>query len=685
MNRLSMATTALEDALKDDALRTFTRALSDVLTAPEHGTQSVSRSGKVLLAVDASHHVIFQLLASGAGGKAFYDQLNIDRLVSIDTNTMDTSAVQNRIGGRTAMSPDPVVVFVVPPKPTTAKLIADSVRSLEGSRRCSVLWFPAATSECTLEMERQGVAGFVAQRNLSLGLIPIDDRVAALCHDAVFGELYVKGDHRSLTDVVKSILAIEKHTDARIEDVVCHGDFANRVSNMLQLAHTAMALPLQRRSSVATSSGSQPTGSTAIHKLILIDRMQDPLSMLLTPMTYEGLLDALLNINHSVISYTTATDDVGSTPSDSSSSTRPAITQKTLILNHRDELYNDIRDVNFNILISRMLVDIAQDLVSQARHNGSALLSSADSSSSLNNNSNTQSNQAAIAFAQVSALLQKVPNLVKKKASLAHHLELVHRIRELSAEFALRGCVETEMAILSASKSETRDADRFLEEAILRDPPLQFHDVVKLLCLCSLVRGGLKQEKLSWYRKQLCHTYGHINVLPLLLQLEKLELLSTQNKFDFPRMKKKLALMRGALEDQDTLAPRDIHFMFPYTGYAPMSVRLVQDSLAIKYKSSPLSGILPSSSNSKASASSASISSNGLARTTSTASLSDLKKELNQQGLQQEKVKVLVYYVGGVTVAELAAYRFLNQKQTQYVFMVAATSICNGNRLLRAI
>jgi len=48
-------------------------------------------------------------------------------------------------------------------------------------------------------------------------------------------------------------------------------------------------------------------------------------------------------------------------------------------------------------------------------------------------------------------------------------------------------------------------------------------------------------------------------------------------------------------------------------------------------------------------------------------------------------VNVLVYYVGGVTVAELAAYRFLNQKQTQFTFMVAATSICNGNRLLRAI
>ncbi|GAB9462957.1 hypothetical protein Gpo141_00000437 [Globisporangium polare] len=680
-----MATAALEDALKDDALRTFTRALSDVLAALEHGVQSASRSRKVLLAVDASHHVIFQVLASGAGGKAFYDQLNIDRLVSIDTNAMDATAVQGRIGGGIT-SPDPVV-FVVPPKPTTVKLIADSVRSLEGTRRCCVLWLPAATSECTLEMERQGVAGFVAQRNLSLGLIPIDDHVAALCHDAVFGELYVKGDHRSLTDVVRSVLTIEKHAGARIEDVVCHGEFANRVRNMLQLAHSAMTPSQQRRSTVTPTSLQPSTGitSTTIHKLILLDRMQDPLSMLLTPMTYEGLLDALLNVNHGVISYASA---AAADKSDDSASSTTITAQKTLILNSRDELYSDIRDVNFNILISRMLVDITQDLISQARINGTAL-TSADSSSSLNSSSNNngpQPNQAAVAFAQVSALLKKVPNLVKKKQSLAHHLQLVHQIRELSAEFALRGCVETEMALLSASKSETRDADRFLEEAILRDPPLQFYDVVKLLCLCSLVRGGLKPERLSWYRKQLCHTYGHAMVLPLLLQLEKLDLLSTANKFDFPRIKKKFALLHGPLDDSDTLVPRDIHFMFPYTGYAPMSVRLVQDTLAIKYKISPLAGILAGSgnNNSKASASSASISSNGSASTASVSS-ADLKRGLSQQGLQQQQVNVLVYYVGGVTVAELAAYRFLNQKQTQYEFMVAATSICNGNRLLRAI
>uniref|UniRef100_K3WVQ6 Uncharacterized protein n=1 Tax=Globisporangium ultimum (strain ATCC 200006 / CBS 805.95 / DAOM BR144) TaxID=431595 RepID=K3WVQ6_GLOUD len=663
--------TALDNALKDDALRTFSRAIQSVTGARNGSESSAGHEGhRALLAVDASHTVIFKVLASGAGGQAFYDALHISKLVSIATtaaSTMDVHAIQERVRGS-----DPVV-FVVPPLPTVAKLIADVVRPLEGQRQCCVLWLPAATSECTLEMERQGVTGFVAQANLSLGLIPIDNGVAALCHDAVFGELYVKGDHRALTDVVKSILAIEKHAGgASIGDIVCHGEFAFRVHKMLMLA----------RKMNRTTNRSSIISSAKIDKLIVVDRMQDPLSMLLTPMTYEGLLDALLDVNHGVLSYEADTKPSEDAPATTST--------QTVLLNHRDELYSDIRDVNFNILISKMLVEIAQDLVQQARIPGSAdsLDSSTSSSSSGTESSALQQppsnkNQAA-AFAQVQALLKKVPNLVKKKKSLAHHLALVHKIRALSTQFALRGCVETEMTIMSSgNKHMAQDADCFLEEAIVRDPPLDFYDVVKLLCLSSLVRGGLKPDKLLWYRKQLCHTYGY-HVLPLLIQLEKLDLLSTHNKFEFPRIKKTLTLMCGALEDEDTLTPRDIHFMFPYTGYAPMSVRLVQDTLGMKYKK----GILQPSST-KAGASSASISSgDSTASMTAASSASSFASADSIQSNQlggRDPVNVLVYYIGGVTVAELAAYRFLNQHQAQYTFTIAATSVCNGNRILRAI
>ncbi|RHY32519.1 hypothetical protein DYB32_002498 [Aphanomyces invadans] len=49
------------------------------------------------------------------------------------------------------------------------------------------------------------------------------------------------------------------------------------------------------------------------------------------------------------------------------------------------------------------------------------------------------------------------------------------------------------------------------------------------------------------------------------------------------------------------------------------------------------------------------------------------------------KQRVLVYYIGGVTVAEIAAYRWLNQGQDQIQYVVACTAISNTARLLRQL
>lgn len=659
----------IEAALKSDALAAFSRSIELAL-----GPSTASR-GKVILAVDSSQLAIFELLAYGSGGSEFYDHLGISRLLSLQLQSNDTTQIQRQLG----ISKDPQanqeegkktldVAVVAPPLPTVAKRLADVLKPLElvATRRCAVLWLPAATSDVSLEMERQGVAGFIRQANLGLGLIPVDRGVAALCHDSVFGELYVKGDSRALTDVVKSVLAVEKHTGRRILDVTCHGFFAQRVKKMLELAHRQ-----QQKIKMSRAAGvkeGEADVAMAMDKLVVIDRMEDPLSMLLTPMTYEGLLDALVGVNHGVVTYEKeeGTEEEASDRGRSSSSktevTSTTTTQK-VVLNHQDALFGEIRDVNFN-LVSNQLVDVAKDLATEVR--GSSAGSTADL---------PKDSQAA--FQKVKDLLAKAPHLVKKKRSLAHHLQLVQRIRELSTQLALRGCVETEMTIMSAgpsaSSSAAKDVDSFLEEAILREPPLNLYDVVKLLCLCSLVRGGLKPDTLAWYRQQLCHTYGH-QILPLLVQLEKMDLLSVENRFDFPKMRKQLLLMRGALDDEDTRHPSDIHFMFPYTGYAPMSIRLLQESLGMKYKTlakDPTSSVLSLGS--------------GSGNNSSSHHSMSSEATSSYDSANGKRTNVLVYYVGGVTVAELTAFRFLNQKQSEFNFFIAATSICNGSRLLRAI
>ncbi|CEG40718.1 vacuolar protein sorting-associated protein 33a-like [Plasmopara halstedii] len=660
----------LENALKTDALIAFTQSIKNIMDP------SPSSHRKVLLAVDSSQLVIFELLAYGSGGNEFYDKLGISRLLSVQLQTGDPVQLQRQLGifdqlqlNRGDDNKTQDIVVIAPPLPTVAKRVADALRPLElvVTRRCAVLWLPAATSDVTLEMERQGVAGYIRQANLDLGLIPVDRGVAALCHDSIFGELYVKGDSRSLSTVVKSILATEKHTGRRIADITCHGFFAERAKKMLELAHGEQQKI--RLSQITAESEEAADINTVVNKLVIIDRMEDPLSMLLTPMTYEGLLDALVGVNHGVVTYEKEVeemsneeghDSVGSMKIESTSTTK---TQK-VVLNHLDALFDEIRDVNFN-LVSNQLVDVAKDLATEVRGGSSA-----------SNAGFPKDSQAE--FQKVKALLAKAPHLVKKKRSLAHHLQLVQRVRDLSTQLALRGCVETEMTMMSAgprvSSAGAKSVDNFLEEAILREPPLNLYDVVKLLCLCSLVRGKFKPETLAWYRQQLCHTYGH-QVLPLLVQLEKMDLLSVENRFDFPKKRKQFSLMRGVLDDEGTRYPTDIHFMFPYTGYAPLSIRLLQESLGMKYKTlakDSTSSLLNPGIGSE----------NEFSSHNSISSEASTNFNVNSGG---NRTNVLVYYVGGVTVAELTAFRFLNQKQSEFSFFIAATSICNGSRLLRAI
>ncbi|CAI5734292.1 unnamed protein product [Hyaloperonospora brassicae] len=673
---------ALDAALQSDALDTFAAALDRAI-----GRDRSPRA--VVLAVDASQLALFELLALGAGGSAFYDRCGVARLVRLQLQGSDAAQVlQQQLAADNGPphATAKTLVVVAPPLPTVAKRLADALRPLcsAAERRCAVLWLPAATSDVTREMERQGAADVVAQADLPLGLIPVDRSVAALCHDSVFGELYVRGDSRSLAHVVRSLLAVERHTGRRLEDVTCHGVFAQRVKTMLALAHRQEEQQQQQQrrgggGGVDASVHAAGAGKGfVLEKAVIIDRMEDPLSMLLTPMTYEGLLDALVGVNHGVIVYEKASDEADEktaeenraegaracSQTEAHEGSRTTSTQK-VVLNHLDALFDEIRDVNFN-LVPNQLVNVAKELATEVR--GSSVGASASAG---------KDSQAE--FQKVKDLLAKAPHLIKKKRSLTHHLQFVQRIRDLSTQLALRGCVETEMAIMSAgpsaSSATAKGIDGFLEEAILREPPLNLYDVVKLLCLCSLVRGGLKPSLLHWYRQQLCHTYGH-QILPLLVQLEKMDLLSVENRFDFPKKRKQLLLMRGVLDDEETRSPEDINFMFPYTGYAPMSIRLLQESLGMKYKTSAKDLTTPRMSLSREYESLSS----------SVSRLSGMTSSVDRSSSNGgRRINVLVYYVGGVTVAELTAFRFLNQKQSEFYFFVAATSICNGSRLLRAI
>ena len=106
--------------------------------------------------------------------------------------------------------------------------------------------------------------------------------------------------------------------------------------------------------------------------------------------------------------------------------------------------------------------------------------------------------------------------------------------------------------------------------------------VIRLLCLACLTGGGIKPKVLESIKREILQAYGY-DLLPLLLSLESAPLsilhaavsgISGLQKYPYPTLQKSLRLLID--DDPDALEEIENDISFVYSGYAPISIRLVQ-------------------------------------------------------------------------------------------------------------
>ncbi|KAH7533130.1 hypothetical protein FEM48_Zijuj04G0097700 [Ziziphus jujuba var. spinosa] len=153
-------------------------------------------------------------------------------------------------------------------------------------------------------------------------------------------------------------------------------------------------------------------------------------------------------------------------------------------------------------------------------------------------------------------------------------------------------------------------------------------------------------EAQSYDMRELLHSYGfeHVGTLN---NLEKAGLLKKQeSKSNWPTVKRALQLV---VEDTDTANPSDISYVF--SGYAPLSIRLVQHAVRSGWR--PIEEILKLLPGPHSDKKRGRFSSSPSLDTLQGASASMDKVADGRRSL------VLVVFVGGVTFAEIAALRYL--------------------------
>ena len=463
-----------------------------------------------------------------------------------------------------------------------------------------------------------------------------------------------------------------------IPRIVGKGDNARRLADLL--LRMRKELDAEESSGLTDQSVRGILPSASIESLIIIDRDVDFGSALLTQLTYEGLIDETVGIKHNQADVDTSIVGPTPVPQAQESSKAPQQTSKQgqkrkIQLDASDQLFSQLRDANFAI-VGDILNKVARRLETEYETRHSAKTTS-----------------------ELREFVNKLPTYQLEHQSLRVHTNLAEEIMRNTRSDIFRKILEVQQNnAAGADPTYHHDA---VEELIARDVPLK--SVLRLLCLESCMSGGLRPRELENFKRQIVQAYGYQHLLTF-HALEKMELLQprsssttmllpatgaqTGTRTNYNYLRKNLRLVVEEVSEKD---PSDVAYV--YSGFAPLSIRLVQCVLQKQYTLSLIRGGSSSTTPSPASIASPGwlgfedLVKNARGATFSIVQKGDDKAVRARQTLSGNNATktVYVFFLGGITFTEIAALRFIAaQEAPRRRIVICTTSLINGDRMMDA-
>lgn len=469
--------------------------------------------------------------------------------------------------------------------------------------------------------------------------------------------------------------------------IIGKGDNARRLMELLLRMRSEAAAD---ESTAASRLGMMP--SATIESLIIIDREVDMVTPLLTQLTYEGLIDEIFGIknNQAEIETSIIGQAPGQQPKTQSGAPQQQSLKRKIQLDSSDKLYDQLRDTNFAI-VALLLNKIARRLAGEY-----------------------ESRHTANSPSELRDFVNKLPGYQAEQQSLKTHTNLTEKILEHTQAEIFNRVLEIQQNLVSGIDPTSQHEK--MEELIARDVPLI--TILRLLCLESTISGGLRLKDLDSFKRQILHAYGYQHVLTL-HNLEKMGLLTARtaaNPFYIPvggsssgsgggagggskitnyaALRKSMRLIVDEVNEQD---PNDIAYV--YSGYAPLSVRLIQAVVQKQHLLTLTRGPSAATDPPQQHANSqgwapfedildGSVRGPTFVKTQKPDSEAAAKSRHMLTGSGKEKV-VVVMFLGGVTRTEVAALRFLNAEMGKGVggkrrVVVCTTGVVGGREVVRA-
>ncbi|KAG6013997.1 hypothetical protein E4U54_005999, partial [Claviceps lovelessii] len=537
---------------------------------------------------------------------------------------------------------------------TIANQIQRIRRHSQTTHEFHVFWVPRRTLVSDQLLEEAGVLGDMNISELPLFFFPLEKDVLSLELDDSFKDLYLSKDITPTYLLARALMGIQQN-HGLFPRIVGKGDNAKRVSDLL----VRMRQEHLAGEDTGDSSTAGLSPSTTNESIIIIDREVDFVTPLLTQLTYEGLIDEVFEIQNNQTKVDTTI--VGGAPARSGAAAATTQGRKeTVLLDSSDKLYDQLRDANFAV-VGGMLNKVARRL-QQVQ-------------------SDYESKHKTKTLAELKEFVGQLPGYQQEHRSARIHTGMAEEIIKHTRTDQFKGLLEVQQN-LAAGADPSSQFD-IIEELIACNAPLR--ETLRLLCIYSCISGGVKPKEFDQFRKLILHGYGYQHLLTL-YNLEKLQLFlsrssplagmipmsggntaTTGTKTNYTYLRKQLRLIVDEVQEDN---PNDIAYV--YSGYAPLSIRLVQCVLQKQYLTSISKGGIGTNLVAM-SAPSATQGWHGFDEAVKHArgrTFYELQKGedkavkaralLSGNGAKQT---VFVVFVGGITFTEIAALRFIAKQE----------------------
>ncbi|KAI9834756.1 MAG: hypothetical protein M1819_002842 [Sarea resinae] len=596
----------------------------------------------------------------------------VDRVFYLENGNVDSSQKN-------------VVFLARGEKATHAQAIAEQIKRLQrnGSidHSFSVFWVPRRTLVCDKILEDEGVLGDVNFGEFPLYFVPLERDLLSLEMEDSFRDLYLRRDPTAIYLSARALMLLQQR-HGLFPRIIGKGDNAYRLAELLIRMRSEVVAGEDTAKNNASMLGMTP--SSTIESLIIIDREVDFASVLLTQLTYEGLVDEMVGIHNNQAEVDSSVIGAAPTiqPSQGSSSRSTAAQQSSqglkrkIQLDSSDKLFEQLRDTNFAI-VGSLLNKVARRL-----------------------ESDYESRHGAKSTSELREFVNKLPGYQAEQQSLKVHIALAEDIMKHTRSDLFSRSLEVQQNLAAGADPTTQHET--IEELIARDAPLTA--VLRLLCLESCMFGGLRPKDLENFKRQILHAYGFQHLLTL-DSLEKLQLLQSRTsanalllptsasgtaggpKTNYSHLRKLLHLIVDEVNEQD---PTDIAYV--YSGYAPLSVRLVQCILQKQYLLSITKGGTNVAGTAINGPSQGWRGFDDVVKSVRGKTFDEVQRGedkavrarqiLNGQG---ERKTVIVFFLGGISFAEIAAIRFMaKQENARRDIIICTTSVISGNRMMDA-